>query len=367
MPPEARLDRLLSECRKEGIDGLIIVPGPNMRYLIDFTLEVFERPAFLVAGFGDKPALLVPHLDYERAQEAVSKLCEVASYTDETGPWKWMEERLSELVGVAGIEGRIPLGLFKNLEKRAGRLSFVVVDNFLHSLRISKDTEEVSRHREAARILQEAMLRTLTELQPGLKERELMFRFHRHADELGAETSYCLIQSGPNSSKPHLEPTSRTVKSEDVVVFDAALTYRGYYADITRTVCIGRPSVSLLKIYNVVKEAQQKALDRAMPGVPAEDVDKAARKRIADEGLAEYFIHRTGHGLGVEVHEEPYIKNGNRKPLKNGMIFTVEPGIYLPAKFGVRLEDNVVVTTSGIENTTYIPKTLSLRETLDAQ
>lgn len=363
---EARLDRLLSECRKEGIDGLIIVPGPNMRYLIDFTLEVFERPAFLVAGFGDKPALLVPHLDYERAQEAVSKLCEVASYTDETGPWKWMEERLSGLVGVAGVEGRISLELFKNLEKRADRLSFVMIDEFLHGLRVSKDREEVSRHREAARILQEAMLRTLAEFRPGVKERELMFRFYKHADELGAETSYCLIQSGPNSAKPHLEPTSKTVENGDVLVFDAALTYRGYYADITRTLCIGQPSDTLVKIYNIVLEAQQNALDKAMPDIPAEDVDKAARKRIADEGLAQYFIHRTGHGLGLEVHEEPYIKNGNRKPLKNGMIFTVEPGVYLPGRFGVRIEDNVVVTSSGIENTTYLPKTLSLRETLSS-
>ncbi len=263
-----------------------------------------------------------------------------------------------------GVEGRMTLGLFKKIEKMAVRLRFVEVDEVLQGLRVCKDSEEVSRHRESARMLQEAMLRTLAELCPGVKERELMFRFHKHAYELGAETSYCLIQSGPNSAKPHLEPTSRAVKSDDVVVFDAALTFRGYYADITRTVCMGRPTDSLTKVYNTVLEAQQNALETAKPDIPAEDVDRAARKIIADEGLAEYFIHRTGHGLGLEVHEEPYIKNGNKNPLKNGMIFTVEPGVYLPGRFGVRIEDNVVTTSSGIENTTYLPKTLSLRETL---
>ena len=360
-PP--KLVKLLDRCRESGIDGVIIIPGPNMRYLIDFTLEVFERPAFLLAGFGLKPTLLVPQLDEERAREALDLSCEVVSYTDDMGPWKWMDRLLSDLTGNVGVEDRMPLGLYRMLENRGKRLRFVEVDTILRLLRVSKDSEEIDRHREAARILQEAMLRTLADLSGGESERELMFTFHRHAYELGADTSYCLIQSGPNSSKPHMEPTTRQIRSDDVIVFDAAVTYRGYYADITRTIT-KKPAESQMKIFNIVLEAQQAAIQASMTGIPAEEVDRAARKYIADAGFAEYFIHRTGHGLGVEVHEEPYIREGNKSPLANGMIFTVEPGIYLPGRFGVRLEDNIIITPSGIENTTRLPKTLSLHETL---
>ncbi|MEM4315729.1 MAG: Xaa-Pro peptidase family protein [Nitrososphaerota archaeon] len=366
MSSGSRLGRLLDECRKAGMDGVIILPGPNMRYLIDFTLEVFERPAFLLAGFGGRSTLLVPQLDEERAREAVGSVCDVASYSDETGPWKWLEWLLSDKTGFVGVEDRMPLGLYRMLESRAKQLRFVGVDTLLRSLRVSKDSEEVARHREAARILQEAMLRTLAELSPGIRERELMFTFHRHAYGLGAETSYCLIQSGPNSAKPHMEPTAKPIEVDETVVFDAAVTYRGYYADITRTVVIGEPSETQMSIFNTVLEAQRTAIQASGPGVPAEEVDRAARKLIADAGLAEYFIHRTGHGLGVEVHEEPYIRYGNKTPLTSGMIFTIEPGIYLPGQFGVRLEDNLVVSSSGVENTTKLPKTLSLRVTLSS-
>jgi len=364
MNVEAKLTKLLVKCRDVGIDGVIILPGPNMRYLIDFSLETFERPAFLLAGFGLRPTLLVPRLDEERAREAIGDSCEIVSYMDETGPWVLVERLLSGLTGTVGVEDRIPLGMYRILKSYGGQLKFVEVDPILRLLRVVKNSEEIDRHRTAARILQEAMVRALSEISDGTKERELMFVFHKYAHELGAETSYCLIQSGPNSAKPHMEPTSRQIKSEDIIVFDAAVTFRGYYADITRTFKLGRTRTndSTTKIFNIVLEAQQSAIHVAGHGVPAEEVDHAARKIITAAGFSNYFIHRTGHGLGVEVHEEPYICDGNKKMLTNGMIFTVEPGIYLPNQFGVRLEDNIIITSAGIENTTKLPKTLNLHE-----
>lgn len=365
MSSGTRISRLLDQCRKAGLDGVIITPGPNMRYLIHFTLEVFERHSFLLAGFNRKPALLVPLLDEEKAVESVGNLCDVSSYRDEDGPWKWVEQMLSDVSGVAGVEGVMSLGLYRMLESRAKRLRFVEVDDLLRSMRVVKDAEEVARHRESAKILQEAMLRTLGEFHVGVRERELMFAFHRHACELGAETSYCLIQSGPNSSKPHMEPTARKIGRDEILVFDAAVTYDGYYSDITRTVSTGKISEKQKGIFEVVLKAQEQAIKQAGPGVLAEQLDQVARKHISDEGFAQYFIHRTGHGLGLEVHEEPYIRAGNKTPLREGMIFTVEPGIYIPGQFGVRLEDNLVVSSSGVENTTTLPKTLILREMLN--
>lgn len=148
------------------------------------------------------------------------------------------------------------------------------------------------------------------------------------------------------------------------MVFDAGVTYDGYYADVTRTVCLGDPGDEAEKIFEAVLEAQSRALEQVGPGVKAEQLDRAARGVIARRGYAQYFIHRTGHGLGLEVHEEPYIREGSPTILKAGMIFTVEPGIYLPGRFGMRLEDDVVVTKAGCENLTYLPKSLYIGDYL---
>lgn len=359
-----RLANLLELSRRMGVDGVMILPGANMRYLLDFTIEVFERPAFLLAGFGLKPTLVVPRLDENRAVEAVGEFCEVVSYGDETGPWNLTEQLVSGLSGVLGIEGKTPYSFFKTVEGKAPSLQFTQIDSILWMMRVCKDSEEIDRHREASRILQEAMLRTLTELQPGMTERQVMFSFYKNSYEMGAETPYCLVQSGPNAANPHLEPTLKTIHQNEAIVFDAALTHRGYYADITRTIVLGQPSETQQRLFNIVKQAQLDAIHTAGENVPAEALDRAARRRISEEGLGEYFIHRTGHGLGVEVHEEPYIREGNQTPLKPGMIFTVEPGIYLPGRLGIRLEDNIIVVESSVVNTTKLPKTLSLRETL---
>lgn len=356
---ESRLKRFLELCRASGFEGAVIVPGPNMRYLIDFTLEVFERPAFLLIGFDREPAMVVPKLDRDRVEEAIGRYCEVLSYGDETGPWGLVERLFSGLSGVVGVERRLPVGLYRALAQRAPGLRFEEVDRVVVGMRVRKDPDEVVRHAMAARVLEEAMLQTMAELKPGTTERDAMSKFHRLCHDLGAESAYCLIQSGPNSANPHLEPTSRTIREGDVVVFDASVCYRGYYADFTRTLVVGNPGPEQERVFNVVLESQQRALDAVATGIPAEEVDRAARSVIAREGFASFFIHRTGHGLGVEVHEAPDIVEGNRSPLEPGMIFTIEPGIYLPGKFGVRLEDDVVLGSSGYENTTRLPKALS--------
>ncbi|MDW8043370.1 MAG: Xaa-Pro peptidase family protein [Nitrososphaerota archaeon] len=356
---DSRLKRFLELCRASGFDGAIVVPGPNMRYLLDFTLEVFERPAFLLAGFDREPVMVVPQLDRDRVEEAIGRYCEVLPYGDGTGPWGFVERLLSGLSGVIGVESRTPVWLYRNLVQRAPGLKFDIVDHVIVSMRLPKDPDEVVRHVMAARVLEEAMLETMAEFRPGMTERDAMTTFLRRCYDLGAESVYCLIQSGPNGANPHLEPTSRRIREGDAIVFDASVCYRGYYADFTRTFVLDRPDPEQERVFSVVLEAQQRALDAIAVGVSAEEVDRAARSVIAHEGYASFFIHRTGHGLGVEVHEAPYIVEGDKSPLVSGMIFTIEPGIYLPGKFGVRLEDDVVLGSTGYENTTKLPKALS--------
>lgn len=351
-----RLEKLLDLCKTTGVDGVMILPGPNMTYLLDFTLEVFERPSFLLAVAGQTPLLVVPELDRERAEEAVGGLCQVLSYDDETGPWKIVDEHLSGLSGVLGVESKMPVGLLGKIQRRATKLRFDEIDHLIKSMRVVKDPSEIGRHKDAARILEQAMLITMNEIRAGMKEREVMSLFFKLCYDMGVEKGYCFVQSGPNGAKPHLEPTSKIIQENEVIVFDASVCYRGYYADFTRTIVLGKPTPEHEKIFNTVLDAQQRAIDSVRPGVSAEQLDRAARGRIAEEGYAEYFIHRTGHGLGVEVHEEPNIVEGNKAPLMPGMIFTIEPGIYLTGKFGVRLEDDIIVGHSGYENTTRLPK-----------
>jgi len=359
MPAPRRLSIFLKTCNERGVDGAIILPGPNMRYLIGFTLEVFERPAFLWVWQGEVPVLLVPKLDEEKAVNAVGDFLDVKSYGDDEGPWVAAEKLIKNRRGVIGIEGRMPLWLYRAISRRVELASFTDVDEMISSMRVVKDDDELTCHRESVKILQEAMTRTLAELRVGVREKDLMFVFYKNVLDLGGDAPICLIQSGANSAKPHMEPTSKSIEADEVIVFDAALSYKGYYSDITRTVVLGKAPDMAVKLFNIVHEAQARAIRTAGPGVQAGAVDDAARSVISAMGFGQYFIHRTGHGLGLEVHEEPSINKGNTSPLRPGMVFTIEPGVYLPGKMGARLEDNLIITQSGVENTVSLPKTLN--------
>ncbi len=160
-----------------------------------------------------------------------------------------------------------------------------------------------------------------------------------------------IVASGPNSADPHHASNSRIIKKGDIVVLDYGAKYKGYCSDITRTIAIGEMSEEAKKIYNIVREAQQNGIDAVKKGILAKDIDYATRKIIASYGYGLYFIHRTGHGIGLDVHEDPFITSSNSEVIQNGMVFTIEPGIYLPNKFGIRIEDDVLVNEKGISLT----------------
>jgi len=164
------------------------------------------------------------------------------------------------------------------------------------------------------------------------------------------------VLSGPKSALPHGVSGKRKIKKGDIVLFDMYCIYQGYYADITRQVVVGSPTEEQKRIYEIVLEAQKEAIEAVRPGITAEDIDKVARNKIVEAGYGSQFTHRTGHGIGLEGHEEPYIMQGNKMLLKPGMTFTIEPGIYLVNKFGIRIEDTVVVTENGVEDITKFEK-----------
>lgn len=226
-------------------------------------------------------------------------------------------------------------------------------------LRSIKSADEIELIKKATGITIKGIKAGIEAIKVGVSELSVAFEIEREIKESGGESvPFCIVLSGENSALPHGSTSSRKIEKGDSVVMDIGATYKGYYADITRTVFVGKAGEEQKRIYNMVLKAQESAVNLVRPKVKACQVDAAARKIIEEAGYGKFFTHRTGHGLGLEVHEEPYISQQNEIALEPGMTFTIEPGIYLPGSFGVRIEDNIVVTVKGKEVLTKMPKDL---------
>jgi Xaa-Pro dipeptidase len=239
-------------------------------------------------------------------------------------------------------------------EQHAPGSRLVPAGDVLAELRSCKDEHELEQMRRAIAITEAALRSTMDQVSAGMTERAVAALLKIEMLEAGAEgMSFApLVVAGPNAASPHAGPSDRPIQPGETIVVDCGVTVGGYMADITRTFAIGPLEPELARVYEVVRAANQAGRAAAGPGVPAEQVDRAARAVIEAAGYGAYFTHRTGHGLGLEVHEPPYIVAGNERLLEAGMTFTVEPGIYLPGRGGVRIEDDVVVTPDGAESLT---------------
>jgi D-alanyl-D-alanine dipeptidase len=215
-------------------------------------------------------------------------------------------------------------------------------------LRIRKDPGELDLLTETAHDADRAFATLVGERFAGRTEREVAGALTAHLQEEGIDgVAFCIVASGPNGASPHHEPGERRIEPGDAVVLDFGGRVGGYCSDITRTVSVGEPAAEVAKVHAIVREAQEAGFRAAGPGVPAEEVDRAARRVIEDAGYGHAFIHRTGHGIGLEEHEHPYIVEGNAEALESGMCFSIEPGIYLEGGFGIRIEDIVALTEDG--------------------
>jgi Xaa-Pro dipeptidase len=224
---------------------------------------------------------------------------------------------------------------------------------------MQKDTSEISAMRKAVEIAQRALEKTIPSIQIGITERELASELTLQILRAGSDAEIPfspIVASGPNSANPHAVPGGRTLEPGDLLIIDWGASYGGYISDITRTFSIGNIDPELEKIFNIVLEANEAGRSASQPGIKAGEIDQAARAVIESAGYGEYFTHRTGHGIGMEGHEEPYIYSGNELELQPGMTFTVEPGIYLPGRGGVRIEDDVLITEDSAESLTSLPR-----------
>jgi len=344
---------------------MALVPGANLFYLTGLSFHLSERPVVALFPVDAPPAIVLPALEAPKLETAACAL-ESFPYTDEEGPALAFHQACAALelaearIGVEGLRMRLMEARY--LERYAPGCELVPADEVMTALRACKDGGEVARMRKAVAVVETALRAALDRIEVGMTEREvarvLMVEILRAGGE--GVPFEPIVVAGPNAASPHAVPSDRPIRVGETIVIDCGATVGGYASDITRTVALEGLPEEMVYVYEVVKQANEAGRAAAAPGVAAEEVDRAARAVIEAAGYGDRFIHRTGHGLGLEVHEPPYIVAGNREPLRPGMTFTVEPGIYLPARGGVRIEDDVVITPEGAESLTTFPRELIL-------
>ncbi len=345
------LERLAGVARRaeeEGVAGVLLTPSPDLLYLTGYDPPPLERLTMLAVLPGRDTVLLVPELERPRALDSpLGRKLQVLSWVDGEDPYE-AAARLLPRDGTLGATDRMWAAHLLGLQAALPGASFVPASPVVSGLRAVKDRDELDLLGRAARAADETFRRITQARLEGRSEEEVARSLAELLVETGHDRSdFTIVASGPNGASPHHEPGGRMIRHGDAVVMDFGGQLAGYFSDTTRTVCVGDPPRGFADVYEVVREAQEEAFRAVRPGVPAQEVDGAARRAIEGAGYGERFVHRTGHGIGLEVHEPPYIVQGNTEPLRPGMCFSIEPGIYLEGQFGVRIEDIVAVTEEG--------------------
>jgi Xaa-Pro dipeptidase len=338
-----RIKTLKGELEEVGLRGAIIVPGPNMQYFTGVNSLLLERPFMLLVPAYGEPHLVSPAFE-AGPYEAGSLPLEIHPWTDSQGSEGAIAKAVKGvgMKGKWGVEGRVPYLYLDMLMKQASP-KLRSAEPILQGMREVKDEEEVKLLRKSASILSRAFQEFPGLLREGLTELEvakaavdtIYSKGATHVDDM-------LVQSGARAADPHGLPTSKKIERGDSIIMDVGATFEGYYSDITRAFCIGQSS-EMEKVYHEVLLANASGIGAAARGVRVGEVDAAARGVLRKAGMGKYFTHRTGHGLGLEIHEAPYVVEGGREKLQPNMCFTVEPGVYIRGKLGVRIEDDVLI------------------------
>jgi len=356
--PADRVEQAAAAAAEAGLTALLLTPGPDLRYLTGYDAHQLERltclaiPAAGGMGGGSQPFLVVPRLELPAAQAspAGGLGLEIIPWGETDDPYALVAGRLGRVSGPVGLSDRMWALMVLRFRDALPGVRQDLASAALRGLRIRKTPAEVAALRAAGEAIDRVHGRVPGWLRPGRTERQIAADIADAILQEGhARVDFTVVGSGPNAASPHHEVSDRALQRGDAVVVDIGGTMpSGYCSDCTRTYVIGEPPPDFAAYYRVLRDAQQAAFAAVRPGVTAEAIDAAAREPIADAGYGEYFIHRTGHGIGLETHEDPYIVSGNADPLWAGMAFSIEPGIY-PGPHGARIEDIVVCTEQGCE------------------
>lgn len=358
-----RLHEAAKATTAAGLAGLIVTPGYDLRYLVGSQAQTFERLTALVLPAAGTPTVVVPRLELASLKDsAVTELgLGVRDWVDGQDPYSLVVDALGSAGVATAVTDSMPALHLLPIAKLLG-VTPVLATDVLRQLRMIKDHSEIDALRKAGAAIDRVHARVPEFLVPGRTEADVAADIAKAIVAEGhSDVAFVIVGSGPHGADPHHECSDRVLQPGDIVVVDIGGTYEpGYHSDSTRTYSIGEPNPEVAQHYSVLQRAQQAAVAAVRPGVTAEQVDAVARGVLGQAGLADNFVHRTGHGIGLSVHEEPYIVAGNRLPLRPGMAFSVEPGIYFPGRWGARIEDIVIVTSYGAEPVNHRPHELTV-------
>lgn len=358
-----RIEKLRAIMRDADLDLLALIPGPNLRYLTGTAHFMSERPLLMFFQLSGKPVAVVSKLEQAlfARHKIASELCIWSDAEGYAGAFKAALSALDADGKTIGVEGgRLRFFEGELIRSFAPSANVVDADEALVELRIKKEQDEIDALRTAIRMSEEALQMTLDGVRPGLSEREIANRLEANLKAVGGEglSFPTILRGGANSALPHSQAEEYVLCPGDPLLFDFGATYNGYHADITRTVFVGEPSPEHRAFYEAVRTANDAGRRAARSGISAESVDRAARQPLIAAGYEHLIRHRTGHGIGLEIHERPFIVEGNKRTLEPGMVFSVEPGIYRIGEIGVRIEDDVLITPDGSESLTTFPREL---------
>jgi Xaa-Pro aminopeptidase len=345
----ARMARAAAAAQREGLDGVLVGPGPDLVWLTGYRpTAITERLTLLVLTPDREPTLAVPALERPDAEAATgAPALSIVDWRDGDDPYAMIGPSLARNARLGISDSTWALHLL-GLKRTRPDTGYVALSDCLPMLRAVKDAHELARLAAAGAAADSTFHEILTVPFAGRRETDVaadladLLRKYGHQ-----QVDFTVVGSGPNGANPHHEAGSRTIGRGDAVVLDFGGLMHGYGSDTTRTVTVGEPDDEVRTVHAVVRRAQQEAFEAVRPGATCEDIDRVARRVITEAGYGERFIHRTGHGIGVTTHEPPYLVEGERQPLVPGMCFSIEPGIYIPGRFGVRIEDIVTVTDDG--------------------
>ncbi|TFG30974.1 aminopeptidase P family protein [Candidatus Thorarchaeota archaeon] len=359
-----RMDKIHQKLNESGADFALLTPAPNFQYLAGYQYQMHERLVALFIRRGAEPTIVVPSFE-ESDHKRKTWIKDFISWGEEEDPYSLIADSLgssNKEVSVL-LDDNLPLGVYWKLEKAFSRFNNVQsITPTINKLRISKSTSETSLMKKAGHIIDDAVMKAFSAARIGMTELEVKQIVENEIIRQGATPTFAAIQFGENSALPHAGPSTRELKRDDVVLMDCGCAVDGYNTDMTRVGVAGNPTEEVTRVYSIVLRAEESAIEKISMGMNCGTADGIARRIIEDEGYGDNFTHRLGHGIGLEVHEDPYLVRGSTELLGEGMCHSIEPGIYLEGKFGIRIEDLVCVHEAGPEILTFSPRALIIMD-----
>jgi len=359
-----RLQALQTQMRDANVDVTLIGPGPDLRYLVGYHALPLERLTLLIVPAEGDASLVVPELEVERAtRSGAGAFAELVEWAETDDPLDIAVDRFAARIasgsGYIAVQDRLWSSFLLGFQHRTAA-KWLPASRLMRSLRMIKTPEEIEALAAAGQAIDRVHAQVPSLLAAGKSEREIGHEIAELILLEHEEVNFVIVASGPHGASPHHETGDRRLVKGDTIVVDIGGTRHGYCSDVTRNYALGDPDPDYVAMHGVLETAQRAALDAVRPGITAGEVDRAARDVLSAAGYGEAFIHRTGHGIGLEEHEEPWIVAGSTQVLSEGMAFSVEPGVYLPDRYGARIEDIVVVGSSEAVLLNHVPRSLTV-------